>query len=174
MDKNKKIMLIVGVAAAVGAYFMFANKPEEKIGDPDTDGDDDLGDIPDVNTNPLDNPAVGPYQGDKPRSQGNSTTITPTVQPYGDFSMCVPAMESEGGGKGKYISVDDPYTPKAVESQRRQLITDNLSVGDTIDLDGRACTIKKFWKDSAGRNAAIQCENHDNISYDNNSQICWT
>ena len=94
--------------------------------------------------------------------------------------MCIPAMESEGGGMGKFISVDDPHTPGAVEIERRQIVHDNLNVGDTIDLDGRSCKIKKFWKDDgtkypdgAGRKSAIACEDHSNITYNANSQICW-
>ena len=125
---------------------------------------------------PLDNPIVGAYQGTKPRSVGNSTStdiVVPPTTPAEQQYTCVPAMDSEGGGKGKYISIDDPHTPKNIESQRRQLITDQLSVGDTIYLDGNSCKIKKFWKDSQGRNAAIQCENHTNRTFNNNSKICW-
>ena len=88
--------------------------------------------------------------------------------------MCIPAMESEGGGKGKFISIDDPYTPGTVEAERRQLMHENLNVGDTIDLDGRSCKIKKFWVDGAGRKSAINCENHNNITYNSNSKICWS
>ena len=124
----------------------------------------------------LDNPVTGAYQGTKPRSVGNSTStevVVPPVTPAEQKYTCVPAMDSEGGGKGKFISIDDPHTPKNIESQRRQLITDQLSVGKTIYLDGNSCKIKKFWKDKQGRNAAIQCENHTNRKFNSNSKICW-
>ena len=111
--------------------------------------------------------------GDKERSEGNASTEF-TLEPKSGFSTCLPALESEGGGKGKYISIDDPYTPAAVETARRQLITDELNVGDTVDLDGRDCKIKKFWVDADGLDGAINCENHDNITFTANSQICWS
>jgi len=166
MDRNKKIMIgVVGLGLAGLAYFLFFKKDEQPGGSGEEwkrGGKDG-----------LDNPMTGPYMGDKPRSQGNSETIT-TLAPNRDgFNTCVPAMESEGGGKGKYISVDDPHTPGQVEQDRRQLIHDSLSVGDTIDLDGRSCKIKKMWADGRGLNSAIQCEDHSNITYDANSSICW-
>lgn len=162
MDKKKKITLAVaGIGLAGLAYFLFFKKDEttEEWKRGGKDG--------------LDNPMTGPYMGDKPRSVGNSTTTTTVGETKSGFDMCIPAMESEGGGMGKYISVDDPHTPGQVEEDRRVLVHNNLNVGDTIDLDGRACTIKKFWADGRGLNSAIQCEDHSNISYTPDSQICW-
>ncbi len=160
MDKKKKIMIgAVGLGLAALAYFLFFKKEEKPVYGPG--GEDG-----------LDNPIQGAYQGDKPRSTGNASTEL-TLEPKSGFSTCLPALESEGGGKGKFISIDDPYTPRNIEDERRKMITDNLSVGDTIDLDGRACKIDKFWEDSSGRKAAIACEDHSNITYNANSQICW-
>jgi hypothetical protein len=155
MDNKTKIIIGAGVAA-VAAYFLFIKK----------DSTDKL-------SGEFDNPVEGPYMGDKERSEGNASTEF-TLEPKSGFSTCLPALESEGGGKGKYISIDDPYTPAAVETARRQLITDELNVGDTVDLDGRDCKIKKFWVDADGLDAAINCENHDNITFTANSQICWS
>tara|TARA_R110000824_G_scaffold218433_1_gene405016 strand:+ start:69 stop:560 length:492 start_codon:yes stop_codon:yes gene_type:complete len=163
MNNKKKVLLVVGLGLAGVAIYMLMKKKKEQEEAP-------------KQPDPLDNPIVGAYQGTKPRSVGNSTSTdvvvppaTPTEQQY----TCVPAMDSEGGGKGKYISIDDPHTPKNIEAQRRQLITDQLSVGDTIYLDGNSCKIKKFWKDSQGRNGSIQCENHTNRTFNSNSKICW-
>ncbi len=163
MNNKKKVLLVVGLGLAGVAIYMLMKKKKEKEEAP-------------KQADPLDNPIVGAYQGTKPRSVGNSTStdiVVPPTTPAEQQYTCVPAMDSEGGGKGKYISIDDPHTPKNIESQRRQLITDQLSVGDTIYLDGNSCKIKKFWKDSQGRNAAIQCENHTNRTFNNNSKICW-
>ena len=191
MDKNK--ILLVGLGLAGLAYFLFFKDEDEQTTGSITPGGTpsalpEL--VPVVATpNPysvtyaqthndpasaLDTPLTGTYQGTKPRSTGNSNTTTTTVQPHGSFAMCIPAMESEGGGKGKFISIDDPYTPGTVEAERRQLMHENLNVGDTIDLDGRSCKIKKFWVDGAGRKSAINCENHNNITYNSNSKICWS
>ena len=91
--------------------------------------------------------------------------------------ICLPAMDSEGGGVGKYISVDDPETPKEVEDQRRQIMTENLSEGDTIYLDGNQLIIHSFWIDVGGLKAAIKVEYHDSLvgshAYMENSEICW-
>ena len=38
-----------------------------------------------------------------------------TTQPL----SCIPAMDSEGGGVGKYISVDGPQTPKNIETAEK-------------------------------------------------------
>ena len=75
----------------------------------------------------------------------------------------LPAMDSEGAGVGKWISVDGPETPKEVETERRQIITDNLNEGDTIYLDGNQLTIHSFWLDSIGLKAAIKVEHHDSL-----------
>ena len=161
MEKKTKLMIGVGVISLVGAYFLFF-KGDGKSGTNSAQSPDG-----------LDNPETGPYMGNKNRSVGNSNSTTTTLD-SADGRMCVPAMESEGGGKGHFISIDDPYTPAAVETARRQLITDELNVGDTVDLDGRDCKIKKFWVDADGLDAAINCENHDNITFNTNSQICWS
>jgi len=90
---------------------------------------------------------------------------------------CLPAMDSEAGGVGKWISVDGPETPKEIETERRQIITDNLNVGDTIALDGNQLIIHLFWLDGAGLKAAIKVEHHDSLvgshAYTDNSEICW-
>ena len=156
MDKKTKLIIGVGGIVLISAYLIFKKDDETTSG----------------RTPSLDNPIDGNYMGDKPRSQGNASTSV-TVETTSGFSNCLPALESEGGGKGKYISIDDPYTPGAVETARRQLITDNLSVGDTVDLDGRSCKIKKFYVDSQGLNAGINCENHNNITFNSNSKLCW-
>ena len=96
MDKKKKITLAVaGIGLAGLAYFLFFKKDEttEEWKRGGKDG--------------LDNPMTGPYMGDKPRSVGNSTTTTTVGETKSGFDMCIPAMESEGGGMGKYISVDE-------------------------------------------------------------------
>jgi len=160
MEKKTKLMIGVGVISLVGAYFLFFKG----------DGKSGTNSVP--NEDILDNPETGPYMGSKDRSVGNSNSTTTTLD-SADGRICVPAMESEGGGKGHFISIDDPYTPKSIESERRKLVNDNLNVGDTIDLDGRSCKIDKFWVDSAGRKAAIACENHSNIVYNSDSKICW-
>ena len=86
-------------------------------------------------------------------------------------------MDSEGGGVGKWISVDGPETPKEAETERRQIITDNLEVGDRIYLDGNQLIIYSFWLDSAGLKAAIKVEHHDSLvgshAYKEDSEICW-
>lgn len=179
MDKKNLTKILVAVVGAGVLYFVYKKITEEKEG-AETPGEDIPTDIPVTRVDAVvqddpskDNPTTGTYQGDKPRSQGNSRTTT-TLAPNRDgFSLCIPAMESEGGGKGKYISVDDPHTPGQVEADRRQILHDNLQVGQTIDLDGRSCQIKKMWMDSSNRNSAIQCEDHSNITYDENSSICW-
>ncbi len=76
---------------------------------------------------------------------------------------CLPAMDSEGGGVGKWISVDGPETPKEIETERRQIITNNLDEGDTIYFDGNQRIIHSFWLDSSGLKAAIKVEHHDNL-----------
>ena len=161
--KFKNVAVIVGGAVVLYfAYKYFTRDSEDEVVEEE------------LITTLEDNPGPGEvYGGDKPRSEGNSTTTTTVVEPGPEYSICVPAMESEGGGKGKYISVDDPHTPKQVESDRRQIINANLNVGNTIYLDGRPCQIKKFWVDSSDRKAAIQCEDHTNITYNDNSKICW-
>ena len=95
MDKNKKLMVAgVGLGLAVLAYFLFFKKEEKPTYGPGgADG--------------LDNPETGPYQGTKNRSVGNSNTITTTIEPKSGFSTCIPAMESEGGGMGNFISIFD-------------------------------------------------------------------
>lgn len=94
-----------------------------------------------------------------------------------DLQICLPAMDSEGQGVGKWISVDGPETPQDVETERRQTITDNLSEGDTIYLDGNLLIIHSFWLDSSGLKAAIKVESHDSLvgshAYKQNSEICW-
>ena len=175
-QKEKMTKVIVAVIGAGILYFLYKKITEEQdLGDEDLLQQQEVPTGGIIQTDPMmDNPSAGTtYQGDKPRSQGNSQTITTTAQTRDGFSLCVPAMDSEGGGKGKYISVDDPHTPAQVEADRRQIIHDNLQVGHTIDLDGRPCKIKKFWADSAGRNSAINCEDHNNITYTANSSICW-
>jgi len=132
MDNKTKIIIGASVAA-VAAYFLFFKDKQ----------------APYKISGEFDNPVEGPYMGDKERSVGNASTEL-TLEPKDGFSTCLPALESEGGGKGKFISIDDPYTPAAVETARRQLITDELNVGDTVDLDGRDCKIKKFWVDADG------------------------
>ena len=90
---------------------------------------------------------------------------------------CLPAIDSEGGGVGKWISVDGIETPKEIETERRQIITDNLNEGDTIYLDGNQLIIYSFWLDSAGLKAAIKVEHHDSLvgshAYVDDSEICW-
>ncbi len=90
---------------------------------------------------------------------------------------CLPAMDSEGEGVGNWISVDGPETPKDIEIERRQIITDNLGEGDTIYLDGNQLVIHSFWLDSSGLKAAIKVEHHDSLvgshAYKQNSEICW-
>ena len=90
---------------------------------------------------------------------------------------CLPAMDSEGAGVGKWISVDGPETPKDIESERRQIITDNLNEGDTLYLDGNQLFIHSFWIDDYGLKAAIKVEYHDSLvgshAYKENSEICW-
>ena len=90
---------------------------------------------------------------------------------------CLPAMDSEGAGVGKWISVDGPETPKEVETERRQIITDNLNEGDTIYLDGNQLIIHSFWLDSIGLKAAIKVKHHDSLvglhAYKEDSEICW-
>ena len=90
---------------------------------------------------------------------------------------CLPAMDSEAGGAGKWISVDGEDTPKEIETERRQIITDNLNKGDTIYLDGNQLIIYSFWYDSARLKAAIKVEYHDSLvgshAYIENSEICW-
>lgn len=86
-------------------------------------------------------------------------------------------MDSEGEGVGNWISVDGPETPIEVETQRRQIITDNLSEGDTIYLDGNLLVIHSFWRDAAGLKAAIKVQHHDSLvgshAYMEDSEICW-
>ena len=163
MNKKNKVLLAVGLALVGVAVYMLMKKKKEKDEAPKKE-------------DALDNPVSGNYQGTKPRSVGNSTetnvVVAPTTEAEKKYT-CLPAMDSEGGGKGKFISIDDPHTNKATETQRRQLITDELNVGDTIFLDGNSCKIKSFWTDKQGRNAAIQCENHTNRTYNSNSKICW-
>ena len=130
MKSTTKGVVIAGGLAALGVIIWIIVRHRGKSGKT-------------VNPDELDNPMQGPYVGHKPRSRGNSATTTTTVQPKSGFSRCIPAMESEGGGMGKFISVDDPHTPGGVEQERRQIVHDNLNVGDTIDLDGRSCKIKK-------------------------------
>ena len=90
---------------------------------------------------------------------------------------CLPAMDSEAGGVGKWISVDGPETPKEIETERRQIITDNLHEGDAIYLDGHRLIIHSFWLDSSGLKAAIKVECHDSLvgshAYTDDSEICW-
>ena len=164
---DKKIKQIVFAIIGLGIlYFMYKKMKGDK-------------DKKKVDTG--DNPMTGSYQGNKKRSQGNSQTTTTTLTPTSSqYTYCIPAMDSEGGGKGKFISIDDPHTPGQVEIDRRNIVDANLNVGDTIDLDGRSCKIKKFWVDDGtkypdgrGRKSAIACENHSNITYNNNSKICW-
>jgi hypothetical protein len=94
-----------------------------------------------------------------------------------DPQTCLPAMDSEGAGVGKWISVDDPETPKEIETERRRIITDNLNKGDTIYLDGNQLIIHSFWLDSIGLKAAIKVEHHDSLvgshAYKEDSEICW-
>ena len=176
MDKKKKLLLVVGLALVGAVVYMIMKKKKEKD---EAEAPNDENGLPieaPKNEDALDNPVTGVYQGTKPRSVGNSTETNVVVPPVTEAEKkytCLPAMDSEGGGKGKFISIDDPHTAKNIETQRRQLITDQLSVGSTIYLDGNSCKIKKFWKDSAGRNAAIQCENHTNRTFNSNSKICW-
>ena len=91
--------------------------------------------------------------------------------------FCLPAMDSEGYGIGKWISVDGPRTPKAIEKNRRKIIHYNLDVGDVIFLDNRPLIVCDFWIDSNGFKAAIKVENHDSLvgshAYLDDSQICW-
>jgi len=86
-------------------------------------------------------------------------------------------MDSEGGGVGKFISVDGPETPIEVETERRQIITNNLQKGDTIYLDGNQLIIQSFWEDTAGLKAAIKVQHHDSLvgshAYRQDSEICW-
>jgi hypothetical protein len=170
MDKGTKMIVLAGVLVA--GYMYYKKTQEEEVSQ-----DEDLKDEEDAENAKQEAPEEVPgcmtqgsrnYNSDATKDDGSC--LPPLT--------CLPAMDSEGGGVGKYISVDGVNTPKNIETQRRQQLTDaNLNVGDTIEFDGRPLVIKKFWVDAAGLKGAIQVENHQaeigSHGYTANSKICF-
>ena len=170
MDKGTKMIVLAGVLVA---GYMYYKKTQEDVISEDEDAQDEEDtenakiEEPDDISGCMDS-ASDNYNPDATIDNGSCIAPTPL--------SCVPAMDSEGGGVGKYISVDGPNTPKNIETDRRMKIN-GLNVGDTIQFDGRPLVIKKFWVDGAGLKGAIQVENHEaelgSHGYSANSKICF-
>ena len=105
MDKKKKLLLVVGLALVGAVVYMIMKKKKEKD---EAEAPNDENGLPieaPKNEDALDNPVTGVYQGTKPRSVGNSTETNVVVPPVTEAEKkytCLPAMDSEGGGKGKF------------------------------------------------------------------------
>jgi|TARA_R110000824_G_scaffold103563_5_gene246033 hypothetical protein len=170
MDKGTKMLVLAGVCVA--GYMYYKKTEEDKLSeDQDNQDQDDVEDVEQrVSEDVLGCMDTGAdnYDATATKDDGSCVTAPPLT--------CVPAMDSEGGGVGKYISVDGPNTPKNIETARRLKIN-NLNVGETIQFDGRPLVIKKFWVDASGVKGAIQVENHEaeigSHGYTANSKICF-
>ena len=168
MDKGTKMIVLAGVLFA--GYMYYKKSQEEVIAeDEDAQDEEDVEDVEQrIAEDVLGCMTPGSQNYDVLATKDDGSCVAPL--------SCIPAMDSEGGGVGKYISVDGPNTPKNIETERRLKIN-TLNVGDTIEFDGRPLVIKKFWVDASGVKGAIQVENHEaeigSHGYTANSKICF-
>lgn len=124
MDKKKKTMLIVALIVATGGILWYLNKKrKEQQGGQEVGGAD--ASQPNAKLNKALNDANKP---------------------------CVGVKEALGGGKGKYLAIDEKKGSKG-----RENATKTWKVGMVVSIDGGTPTeIIKLWKDTNKQVGAVK------------------